>query len=443
MHFEAAVPSLTEAEQMAALVSQMASLTAMFETILKTAQDKTLEKNRRDLLNQVKPDVILSTADLETRVETIDAKVLTEEVESDMQHHDLDIDDLEAFKEDIVPKIDLELARPASSNISPDDRNDFPRFSGYIGTGTTLQKPVPPDECYKFVLPVGASDTDSYVDHNILLTNQVQSDLKTFTDEIDNRIDGSDSTLQLLTDNGIDEVYTHVTSDFTGDIPVSPSKLEPVVALVQSDLKTSTDAIDNRIDGSDSNLQLSMDNCVDEVYTQVTSDFTGDIPVSPSKLEPVVALPTTPPSPLTENMDFPRFSCYMGTPTNLQPTVSPADCSKFLLHARTSDTDSYVNHNIICISDDDDSTGLPPEEQGLFPFANHAISDVGSFMKNLKDLPACGDDPPLQDQFLIFLAVFGSPTRISSLFWFAISLMTRLDFRLNKVYFHSSIILNF
>eukprot|EP00978_Attheya_sp_CCMP212_P038934 scaffold197906_cov24-Attheya_sp.AAC.1 len=61
-------------------------------------------------------------------------------------------------------------------------------------------------------------------------------------------------------------------------------------------------------------------------------------------------------------MDFPRFSCYMGTPTNLQPTVSPAGFFKFLLHARTSDTDSYVDHNIVCISADDDSTGLPPEQ---------------------------------------------------------------------------------
>eukprot|EP00978_Attheya_sp_CCMP212_P004522 scaffold9857_cov44-Attheya_sp.AAC.1 len=168
-------------------------------------------------------------------------------------------------------------------------------------------------------------------------------------------------------------------------------------------IKTSTDEIDNRIDGSDSTMQLLMDNCIDEVYTQVTSDFTGDIPVSPSKHEPVVALPT-PASPLTENMDFPRFSCYMVTPTNLQPTVSPADFSKFLLHARTSDIDSYVDHNIVCISADDDSTELPPE-QGLFPFANHTISDVGSFMKNLKDLPACGHDPPLLDHFFDFLHV--------------------------------------
>eukprot|EP00978_Attheya_sp_CCMP212_P004070 scaffold8789_cov35-Attheya_sp.AAC.1 len=146
-----------------------------------------------------------------------------------------------------------------------------------------------------------------------------------------------------------------------------------------------------------------MDHCIDEVYTQLTSDFTGDIPVSPSKHDPVVALPT-PASPPTENMDFPRFSCYIGTPTNLQPTVSPADFFKLLLHAHTSDTDSYVNHNIVCISADDDLTGLLPE-QGLFPFTNHTISDVGSFMKNLKDLPSCGDDPPLLDRFFDFLDV--------------------------------------
>eukprot|EP00978_Attheya_sp_CCMP212_P032010 scaffold123130_cov52-Attheya_sp.AAC.1 len=219
------------------------------------------EKYKRDISNQVKADVIISTADLETRVETIDAKVAL--VKSDMQQTGLDIDDLEAFKDEYVPKIDQAITRPASSDTSLDTRNDsFPRFLGYMGTSATLQKPVPPDEYYEFVLPAGTSDTDSYVDHNILLTNPqgIQSDLKTSTNEIDNRIDGSDSTMQLL-----------------------------------------------------------MDNCIDEVYTQVTSDFTCDILVSPSKLEPVVALPT-PASPPTKNMDFPRFSCYMGTPTNLQPT---------------------------------------------------------------------------------------------------------------------------
>ena len=142
MHFEAAVPPLTEAEQLSAVFAQMASLTTLLES-MKIKQDETLEKKRRDLSNQVKADVILSTADLETRVETIDAKVT--EVESDMQRHDLDIDELAAFKEDIVPKIDLALTRPASSNNSPDDRNTFPRFSGYMGTRTTLQRPVPPD----------------------------------------------------------------------------------------------------------------------------------------------------------------------------------------------------------------------------------------------------------------------------------------------------------
>eukprot|EP00978_Attheya_sp_CCMP212_P030986 scaffold115760_cov65-Attheya_sp.AAC.5 len=102
-----------------------------------------------------------------TRVETIDAKVT--EVETDMIRHDLDIDDLEAFKDNIVPKVDQALTRPASSNNSPDDRNTFPRFSGYMGTRTTLQRLVPPDEYYKFVLPAGASSTSSYVDPTIPL----------------------------------------------------------------------------------------------------------------------------------------------------------------------------------------------------------------------------------------------------------------------------------
>eukprot|EP00978_Attheya_sp_CCMP212_P027264 scaffold91255_cov75-Attheya_sp.AAC.6 len=124
---------------------------------------------------------------------------------------------------------------------------------------------------------------------------------------------------------------------------------------------------------------MDIDNCIDDVYTQVTSDFTGDVPgikiaaTSPFKLEPVYALPP-PPSPPTENVDFPHFSCYMGTPTNLHSTVLPADFSKYLLTARTSATDAYVDHTIprlVCISADD-STGLL-SEQGLFPLANHTI----------------------------------------------------------------------
>jgi hypothetical protein len=275
-----------------------------------------------------------------------------------------------------------------------------------------------------------------------------------FTDEIDHRIDyRTASALEILQDmyDHMDDVYHPVTSDFTDEVPeikiktTVPSKLAPVH---QSDLKASIDEIDNHIDGFDPSMQLSTDNCIEDVYDQVARDFTGDIPVSPSKIELVDALPP-PPSPPTENMDFPRFSCYMGTPTNLQPTVSPADFSKFLLPSRTSATGSYVDHKIplpifdvgnfmktgkdmqssgnnsplldrpfdfiiglrfipkdfssllVCPSADD-SNGLPPE-QGLFPLANHTISDVGRFMKNLKDLPACGDDPPLLDRFFDFL----------------------------------------
>eukprot|EP00978_Attheya_sp_CCMP212_P013536 scaffold33993_cov66-Attheya_sp.AAC.1 len=40
----------------------------------------------------------------------------------------------------------------------------------YMGTRNTLQKPVPPDEYYKFALPAGASaNASSYVDHTIPL----------------------------------------------------------------------------------------------------------------------------------------------------------------------------------------------------------------------------------------------------------------------------------
>eukprot|EP00978_Attheya_sp_CCMP212_P007967 scaffold18515_cov30-Attheya_sp.AAC.1 len=70
---------------MAVLISTMATIEANHE------------KYKCDISTQIEADVILSTADLETRVETIDAKVAL--VESDMQQTDLDIDDLEAFKD--------------------------------------------------------------------------------------------------------------------------------------------------------------------------------------------------------------------------------------------------------------------------------------------------------------------------------------------------------
>ena len=161
-----------------------------------------------------------------------------------------------------------------------------------------------------------------------------------FTDEIDHRIDyRTASALEILQDmyDHMDDFYHPVTSDFTDEVPeikiktTVPSKLAPVH---QSDLKASIDEIDNHIDGFDPSMQLSTDNCIEDVYHPVTSDFTGDIPVSPSKIELVDALPP-PPSPPTDNMDLLHFSCYMGTHTNLQPTVSPADFSKFLLPSRT------------------------------------------------------------------------------------------------------------
>eukprot|EP00978_Attheya_sp_CCMP212_P001075 scaffold2200_cov35-Attheya_sp.AAC.1 len=107
MHFEAAVPPLTEAEQMTALVTQMASITTMLAE-MQTTQAETLEKHKLDISNQVKADVLRNTMDLETRVETIDAKVAL--VETDIQRHDLDIDEFDHFKEDIAPKVDQALA---------------------------------------------------------------------------------------------------------------------------------------------------------------------------------------------------------------------------------------------------------------------------------------------------------------------------------------------
>eukprot|EP00978_Attheya_sp_CCMP212_P039312 scaffold203279_cov32-Attheya_sp.AAC.1 len=66
----------------------MASITTLLGSI-KTDYDDKREKYKRDLSNQLKDDVTISTA-------TIDAKVA--DVESDMQRHNLNIDDLEALQ---------------------------------------------------------------------------------------------------------------------------------------------------------------------------------------------------------------------------------------------------------------------------------------------------------------------------------------------------------
>eukprot|EP00978_Attheya_sp_CCMP212_P033077 scaffold131908_cov53-Attheya_sp.AAC.1 len=231
-----------------------------------------------------------------------------------------------------------------------------------------FQKPVPPDdEYYKFALPTGASSTSSYVDPTIPLPAGTQA--------TDSNGNPDDQGLFALANNmtinlGKIQKTKHDLQQLSGDdIPSirdfyhgirikAPSKLE------QSDLQASTDTIDNRIDSSDSTLQLSTD--IDNCINDGTSEFTGDVPgikiatTSPFKLKPV-------------------------------ETVSPADFSKFLLPAHTSATGSYVDHKI-------------PLQDGLFPFANHTISDVGRFfMKNLKDLPACGNDPPLLDRCFDFI----------------------------------------
>eukprot|EP00978_Attheya_sp_CCMP212_P012062 scaffold29960_cov31-Attheya_sp.AAC.1 len=138
---------------------------------------------------------------------------------------------------------------------------------------------------------------------------------------------------------------------------IHSSKIDQVITCPDSssDIKTTTDKIDNRIDCSNfTALQFFTDiyNHIDDVYHPVTSDFTDEVPeikintMAPSKLAPVEALPSAPPSPPTKDVDFPHFSCYMGTGTNIHPTVSPADFSKFLLPARTSATGSYVDHKI-------------------------------------------------------------------------------------------------
>jgi hypothetical protein len=225
MHFEAALAELTNQQKINAVLTKlsennMKALNTMFEIMSKT-NDNKIEKHKRDLSNQLKADVTTSTEKMETRVDSIDIKVA--DVESDIQGFKLDVDNLEAFQTEVTPKIDQAITRPASSATSLDARNDFPRFcSGYMGTSTTLQKTVPPDKYHK-----------------------------------QNRIDRSDSILQLSTD--IENCINDGTSDFTGDVP---------------------------------GIKI--------------------VTTSPFKLEPVETL-LPPPSPPTENVDFPHFSGYMGT----------------------------------------------------------------------------------------------------------------------------------
>eukprot|EP00978_Attheya_sp_CCMP212_P001566 scaffold3213_cov35-Attheya_sp.AAC.1 len=65
MYFEADVPTLTVEDKLSAVVAQMVSITNLLES-MKTDQEDTLKKYKRDLSNQIKADVILPTADLET-----------------------------------------------------------------------------------------------------------------------------------------------------------------------------------------------------------------------------------------------------------------------------------------------------------------------------------------------------------------------------------------
>eukprot|EP00978_Attheya_sp_CCMP212_P024998 scaffold79572_cov67-Attheya_sp.AAC.2 len=79
----------------------------------------------------------------------------------------------------------------------------------------------------------------------------------------------------------------------------------------------------------------------------------------------------------------PEQACGDDPPALLDRFFDFLDCPRF--------TPKDFFPLLVCTSADE-STGLLPE-QGLFPFANHTISDVGRFMKNLKDLPACDHDP--------------------------------------------------
>jgi hypothetical protein len=97
---------------------------------------------------------------MKTCVDSINAKAT--DVES------YNVDDLEVFQTEVTPKINQVTTSPASSDTSLDAQNDFLCLSGYMGTCTTLQKPVLPDEYYKFVLPTGASANSSYIYHKFL-----------------------------------------------------------------------------------------------------------------------------------------------------------------------------------------------------------------------------------------------------------------------------------
>eukprot|EP00978_Attheya_sp_CCMP212_P016127 scaffold41983_cov27-Attheya_sp.AAC.1 len=223
---------------------------------LKATHEEKLEKYKRDLSNQVKSDVTISTANIITHIDPIDAKVF--DVETDIQGFKLNVDDLEAFQEDVAPKIDKVIQRPDSSFASADTRNDFLHFSCYMGTPTNLHPTVLPTAFSKFLLSA-----------------------RTLATEFLRRSHHSSSGKFMKT---------------------------------VKDMQSSAD---------------------DPPLLARPFDFIGGLQFAPK--------------------DF-----------------------------------------------SDDSTGLPPE-QGLFSLANHTISEVGRFMKNLKDMPTCGNDPPLMDRFFYLL----------------------------------------
>eukprot|EP00978_Attheya_sp_CCMP212_P029060 scaffold102128_cov28-Attheya_sp.AAC.1 len=118
---------------------------------LKATHEEKLEKYKCDLSNQVKSDVKISTANITTHIDPIDAKV--SDIETDIQGFKLDVDDLEAFQEDATPKIDKAIHHPDSSFASAYTRNDFLHFSCYMGTPTNLHPTVSPADFSKFLLP--------------------------------------------------------------------------------------------------------------------------------------------------------------------------------------------------------------------------------------------------------------------------------------------------
>jgi hypothetical protein len=101
--------------------------------------------------------------DLDGHLGTIDSNL--EVIDNSVTHLKLDVHAIENIQADEEKASSRRQARSSSGDAPSreENRSDFPRFSGYIGTRTSLQHKVSPEEYYKFVLPAGGNSTSSYV----------------------------------------------------------------------------------------------------------------------------------------------------------------------------------------------------------------------------------------------------------------------------------------